>query len=36
MKVAQAEGKDMKQELLKFLLAYRSTPEVTTSQSLYV
>ena len=33
MKVAQAEGKDLKQELLKFLLAYRSTPQVTTGQS---
>ncbi len=33
LKIAQVEGHDMRSELLKFLLAYRSTPQVTTGQS---
>jgi len=30
MKVAEAEGKRRTEELPKFLLAYRSTPQVST------
>ena len=33
MKIAQAEGKDWKEELNKLLLAYRSTPHETTGIS---
>ena len=30
LKIAQSEGKDLKRELYKFLMAYRSTPHQTT------
>ena len=30
MKVAHVEGKDWREELQKFLLAYRSTPQTST------
>jgi transposase InsO family protein len=33
LKIAQIEGKDMREELTKFLMAYRSTPQITTGQS---
>ena len=33
LKIAQSEGKDMKRELYRFLLAYRSTPHQTTGVS---
>ena len=33
MRVAHAEGRDWKKELPKFLLAYRSTPHMTTGVS---
>ena len=34
IRIAQAEGRDWKKELLKFLLAYRSTPHTTTGVTL--
>ena len=33
MKVAQAEGKEWKKEIRKYLVAYRSTPHTTTGVS---
>ena len=33
MKIAQAEGKDWKDEVRKYLVAYRSTPHTTTGVS---
>ena len=33
MKIAQAEGKDWKKEVRKYLVAYRSTPHTTTGES---
>ena len=33
MKIAQAEGKEWKKEVRKYLVAYRSTPHTTTSVS---
>lgn len=34
MKIAQAEGKEWKKEVHKYLVAYRSTPHTTTGVSL--
>lgn len=33
MKIAQAEGKDWKQEILSYLMAYRATPHPSTGRS---
>ena len=33
MEIAQVEKKDLKEELMKYLLAYRSTPQITTGES---
>lgn len=33
MRIAQAEKKDWHRELLKFLIAYRTTPHTTTGES---
>ena len=33
MKIAQAEGKEWKKEIRKYLVAYRSTPHTTTGVS---
>ena len=33
LKIAQVEGKNVREELAKFLIAYRSTPQMTTGQS---
>ena len=33
MKIAQAEGKEWKKEVRKYLIAYRSTPHTTTGVS---